>query len=550
MSTSQSDQHEQQLAELVSELADRFQQGEVIELESVCIKHPQFADELREVWGMIAVTDAVGKKKKTAGIEELEVVGPVMDLPCRFGDYMLEEEIGRGGMGVVYRARQISLGRQVALKMILKGDQASEQDRRRFRAEAESAARLNHPNIVTINEVGNFGGRLYIAMRLITGQTLAAQLQGRPLAPREAVRMLIDVVRAIQYAHDQGVLHRDLKPSNILLGRSGNLYVADFGLAKRDQDAGSLTGSGDLLGTPSYMSPEQASGRAARGQVGVASDVYSLGAILYHMVTGRPPFQSSSPVDTVLMVIEQDPVSPRQLNRRVDRDLEVIIMRCLQKPQDLRYDSAGELAEDLEAYLHDEPVSARKGRVGQVIASWFRETHHAAVLENWGLLWMWHSLVLFLACVSTNVLQWVLGDENPWPFVAVWSVGFGTWAAVFWYLRRRMGPVTFIERQIAHVWAGSAILTVLLFPLELAVGLGPLDLVPVLALIAAMAFLIKAGMLSGEFYFAALAMLATFFLMLSLPGLSAQFGHIIFGVVCSSCFFFLGLRYYRRRMNR
>lgn len=510
--STKTDLREQELANLIAQVADRMQRGEEITLEQISIENPEFADDVREVWGMINVTETVGRHKKETP-EPADSFVPILDLPYRFGDFMLEKIIGRGGMGVVYQARQISLGRDVALKMILKGDAASESDRRRFQAEAEAASRLTHPNIVPINEVGQEMGRSFIAMRLITGDNLAEVLARGPMNPREAARLMVDVAKAIHYAHENGVLHRDLKPSNILLGKSGLPYVADFGLAKNIGESQSLTGSGDLLGTPAYMSPEQATGRgkSGRAQIGVASDIYSLGAILYHMVTGRPPFQASTPVDTILMVIEQDTISPRMLNRRVDRDLEMIVMKCLQKPQDLRYESADELAEDLQAFLRNEPVRARQGRFGQVIGSWFRETHHAIVLENWGLLWMWHSAALLVACLATNILQWTITDKNVWwPYVLLWTVGFGAWAIVFWLVRRSMGPVTFVERQVAHVWAASFFCVVALFPLERMLQLAPLTLSPVLALIAGMTFLIKAGILSGVFYIAAAAMLITF----------------------------------------
>jgi serine/threonine-protein kinase len=295
-----------------------------------------------------------------------------------------------------------------------------------------------------------------------------------------------------------------------------------------------------IIGTPSYMAPEQAAG--ARGEVGPASDVYSLGAILYHMLTGRPPFQASSPLDTVLLVLEQDPVPPRVVNPKADRDLEMIALRCLQKPADLRYTGADALADDLEAYLNDEPIAARSGRFVQVLSRLFRETHHATVLENWGLLWMWHSLVVLIACVLTNVMR-SAGYEDRTYYIALWTFGLGTWAAVFWALRRRMGPVTFVERQIAHVWAGSVVAIGLLFFIEIALDMPPLTLSPVLALITGVLFVVKAGILSGSFYLQAATLFATAFVMAAIP----KYAHYIFGTVTAACFFLPGWKYYRQR---
>jgi len=275
------------------------------------------------------------------------------------------------------------------------------------------------------------------------------------------------------------------------------------------------------------------------------SDVYSLGTILYHLLTGRPTFQASSPLDILLMLREQDVVPPRLINPKVNRDLEMISLRCLQKPTDLRYQSAGALAEDLEAYLLDEPIAARSGQFGQVLARVFRETHHAIVLENWGLLWMWHSLVLFTACASTNALH-AYGFHDRWYYIVMWTLGLGTWAAVFWWLRRRMGPVTFVERQIAHVWASSMVATMLLFFVEMMLDLPVLSLSPVLALIAGMVFIVKAGILSGWFYVQGTALFATAFGMAKFP----EVGHLIFGAVAAACFFVPGLKYYRQRTRR
>jgi serine/threonine-protein kinase len=556
---------------LVADLTDRVQRGEAVELEEECKRAPQFAKDLRELWGVIMVARAAGSSSSMPPTLPSDHAndfpsGSLM-LPARFGDYELREELGRGGMGVVYSAQQLSLNREVAVKMILRGQLASKADRERFEAEAQAAAKLDHPGIVPVYEVGELEGRPYFSMKHVGGTTLAVRLAQGPLAPREAARMLARVARAIHFAHMRGVLHRDLKPSNILIDEHGEPHVTDFGLAKQITDAASMTKTGAVLGTPAYMAPEQAAGQ--RGQVGPRSDVYSLGVILYHMLTGRPPFQAASPVDTVLMVLEQDPVPPRMLNPKADRDLEMICLRCLQKPMDLRYASAAALADDLEAYLNDESIAARSGRFGQIVAGLMRETHHAAVLENWGLLWMWHSLALFIACVLTNVLYWYRDDVWSWIrehvlrqnteligepsssdgirvlFFLLWTAGLGTWAAVFWALRRRMGPVTFVERQIAHLWAASMVAIALLFPLEYWLELPVLTLAPVLGIVNGMVFLAKAGILSGEFYVWSILLFITAGLMAIFP----DYAHLIFGVVSAACFFFPGLKYYRQRLR-
>jgi serine/threonine-protein kinase len=540
-------EQEEQLALLVAELSDRAQRGEAIDLEEQCHRHPRHATDLRELWGVIMVARVAGSHSAvlpptlpSGGSNDFP--SGTLTLPARFGDYELVQEIGRGGMGVVYRAQQASLGREVAVKMILRGQLASQADRDRFEAEAQAAARLDHPGIVPVYEVGEIDGRPYFSMKHVCGTTLAQRLADGPLPPREAATLLAKVARAIHFAHMRGVLHRDLKPSNILLDELGEPHVTDFGLAKQISGADTLTKTGAVLGTPAYMAPEQASGQ--RGVVGPRSDVYSLGVMLYHMLTGRPPFQAASPGEMVLLVLEQDPVPPRMLNPKADRDLEMICLRCLQKPADLRYASAAGLADDLQAYLNDESISARSGRFAQVLAGMMRETHHAAVLENWGLLWMWHSLALLIACFATNTLE-LLGDTDRLHYFLLWTAGLGAWAAVFWALRRRMGPVTFVERQIAHLWAGSMICIALLFPLEWVLGLRPLELSPVLGLVTGMVFLAKAGILSGEFYVPAFALFLTSALMAYFP----DYAHFIFGIVSAACFFFPGLKYYRQRLR-
>jgi serine/threonine protein kinase len=545
-STDASELHDQRLADLLAELTDAVCRGEIINFGAVCEENPDLADELRQLWGAVLVTDTAGAvfDEQISSSPSTADTGrwKSLKLPTTIGDYELIEEVGRGGMGVVFLARQISLDREVAVKMILRGRLASGEDLERFLAEASATARLEHPGIVPVYDVGDFDGRPFFSMQYVDGETLADRVALGPMPQREVARIVAAIARAIGYAHRQGVLHRDLKPSNILLTKSGVPLVTDFGLAKQLGSDLGLTRSGALVGTPSYMSPEQAGG--GRGLVGPTSDVYSLGCVLYFALTGRAPFVGDSPMQIVMLVIEQDPTPPRALRPSLDRDLEMIAIRCLQKPSDLRYQSADALAADLEAYLADEKVSARSGHFNQVIARLFRETHHANVLENWGVLWMWHSLVLFVASILTWWLDFA-GYDDRRVYVGLWVIGLGMWAAVFWKLRQRLGPVTFIERQIAHVWGASMVAIAMLFPLEWWLGLPVLTLSPLLGVISAMVFIVKAGMLSGEFYFQATSLIVSAVLMAVFPVQA----HLIFGVIGSLCFLIPGWKYRRARFQ-
>jgi eukaryotic-like serine/threonine-protein kinase len=536
---------EAQLAAIVTRLTDQLQRGQTVDIHDICRQFPEHASDLKSLWGTIVVTDAVGgeeAKLLSKPSDDSESGIWRLTLPCIMGDFELLQEIGRGGMGIVYRAHQISLNREVAIKMILRDRLATPQDRQRFFAEARATAKLDHLGIVPVYDVGEIDGRPYFAMKHVRGRTLSELIVSGVVTQRQAAGYLEQVSRAVHYAHQSGVVHRDIKPSNILIDETGSAKLTDFGLAKQTDSADSLTRTGDVLGTPNYMSPEQASGRM--GPIGAASDVYSLGSVLYHALTGQPPLVAKSPVDLLLKILEQDPPLPRLIDPKVDRDLEMIVVKCLQKPQDLRYASAELLANDLKAFLHDEPIAARSGQFAQVVARFFRETHHAPVLENWGLLWMWHSLVLLIACMLTEALQW--RGSSRWSYALLWTVGLGAWAAVFWALRRRMGPVTFVERQIAHVWGASMVGIGALFPIEWGLSLPPLTLTPLVGIITGMVFFIKAGILSGVFYVQAVCLFASSALMLAFP----KFAHIIFGLVGGTCFFLPGLKYYRQSLTQ
>jgi serine/threonine-protein kinase len=539
---------DERLAQLLAEFTDKKRKGQSVDLRRVAEQHPDLVDELRQLLTVGQIAEEFGKSAVHEQPTEPQAgpIAPAVNLPRRFGEYDLLEEIGRGGMGVVYKAWEPRLRRFVALKMVRGGELASAVDLSRFRTEAQAAAGIAHANIVPVYEVGTCDGQAYFTMKYVDGPTLAARVIGGPLPQREAVRLMRDVSRAVHEAHRAGILHRDLKPSNVLLDQDGRPLVADFGLAKRFHGepgalaTGGLTQTGHFVGTPSYMAPEQAGG--GRGTPGVAADVYSLGAIFYELLTGRPPFQAASAMDTVLLVQSEEAVRPRLLNPKIDPDLEMVCLRCLEKRPDHRYPSAGALADDLDAYLQGEPVSARSSSLGYFVSRLLRDTHHAAVLENWGLLWMWHSLMLLLLCLVTNVMLWS-EVRSPWPYLALWSIGLVTWGSIFWGLRRRGGPVTFVERQIAHAWAAGVAATIASFWVELLLGRPVLELSPFLPVIAGMVFLFKAGTLSGWFYVAAAASFLTALPMLYFPA----YGPLIFGVVSAACFFFPGLRYYLQK---
>ena len=287
-----------------------------------------------------------------------------------FGPYELIEEVGRGGMGVVFKARQKRLDRIVAIKMILGSHLANQDQVARFYAEARAAARLQDPRIVAIHDVGQYGGQHYFAMEFIAGPSLARLLEAGPLDPMLAARLVLEVARAMGRLHALGIVHRDLKPSNILLDEQGQPSISDFGLAKMLSADGPTTRTGAIIGTPSYMAPEQAAGRGEA--VGPLSDVYSLGAILYELLAGRPPFDEPSPLDTLVQVLERDPDPPSRIRPEIPKDLEKICLACLEKAPEGRYPSADALADDLGRFVRDEPVEVRRVGIWRSLGRWAR----------------------------------------------------------------------------------------------------------------------------------------------------------------------------------
>jgi WD40 repeat protein/predicted Ser/Thr protein kinase len=386
---------EHELHEVIAAYLQSVDAGRPLDRQELLRRHPHLAEALQAFFAdhdrmKQAAAPLPPGQVPTLGLEEVPAAPAPLDTVAYFGDYQLLAEIARGGMGVVYRARQVSLNRPVALKMILAGQLASPQDVQRFQSEAEAAANLDHPNIVPIYEIGQHNGLHYFSMKLIEGRSLAQEHEQWSGDSRAAARLLATAARAVHHAHQHGILHRDLKPANVLLDEQRQPHLTDFGLARRVDGGSNLTQSGAIVGTPGYMAPEQ-----ARGERGLTTgvDVYGLGAILYELLTGRPPFQADNPLDTLLLLLERDPEPPRRLNPRLDRDLETICLKCLHKEPGKRYASAEDLAEDLERWLAGEPISARRISPWRRLLKWARRRPAAAALV----------LVSALALVIFNV---------------------------------------------------------------------------------------------------------------------------------------------------
>ena len=442
-------ERDERLGAVVFACLQAIEQGHPLDHREVLARHPEFADELDEFFAERAELDELA-----AALREVALVAqyqapidrdpmespddPLTPPPVRsFGDYELLAVIGQGGNGVVYEARQLSLHRVVALKMIPAGRLASGTDRRRFRNEVEAVAELDHPHIVPIYESGEHDGNPFFTMKRVGGGSLAERLaacrmRGEPgLPPRSAARLVATVARAVHYAHQRGILHRDLKPANILLDRPvaaegaprcpdlathdedglGIPYVTDFSLAKRVGGDGTLTRSGEIVGTPPYMAPEQVSG--GKDAVTTATDIYGLGAILYAALTARPPFQAEEVLETLRQVTGREPEPPSRINRRVDRDLETICLKCLDKEPRRRYGSAEALARDLERWLEGKPIQARRASVRERALKWARRRPAIAALGGLvllvaaaglgGVVWQWRRAVSALELAEVHL---------------------------------------------------------------------------------------------------------------------------------------------------
>ncbi|MFO0881167.1 MAG: serine/threonine-protein kinase [Gemmataceae bacterium] len=462
----------------------------------------------------------------------------------RFGDYVLLEEIGRGGMGVVHRAYEVGLDRVVAIKMILSGGLSEPEELTRFRTEASAAGKLQHPNIVKVHRVGIEGDRHYYAMDYIQGQSLAQRLADGPLPCRLAARYLVKIAGAIQHAHEQGILHRDLKPGNILIDATDEPHVADFGLAKQMRKDTGQTRTGALLGTPGYMAPEQAS---ASRELTPATDVYGLGALLYELLTARPPFRGETAYETLLQVINNEPAPPRLLNARIDRDLETICLKCLQKNPRDRYGSAAEMARDLERYLSGESIQARSLNVLEQIGRSLERSHFDTEFGRYAHVIFWFAgIVGLMHLVEFGMLL------QRFPVTTVRSikiVQFGLMALVVYrYHPHGLMPASQAERLLWSVWGGyvaaCSMIGHLLYSQFGEMVLYEGVIYPVFCVITGMAFLIIGSSYWGMCNIIALAFLGMALVLPAIPG----WGCLVFGAMWTLAL--LAIAFRLRRLAR
>ena len=540
-----------ELEEVLAEYLQDVEAGNTVDAEALAERYPAHRSELLD---FIAIDQQFRERSKTnseafqrtilSGISQSAGSAPAITTPLqKVGEYELLEEIDRGGMGVVFKAHHPTLRRTVAIKMLLAGAFASEEAERRFRREAAAAARLNHPGIVPVYDVGivdhtgPLHGQTWFAMALIEGTDLSRRIESELFDSISAAQLSTRIVEAIQYAHSKGVIHRDLKPANILLDKSNNPHITDFGLSRcNDDNETQLTAAGQIFGTPGYMSPEQAAGK--NESVGPATDIYSLGAVMYCMLTGRPPFRASSTVATLQQVTHDAPAPPRLLNRTVDPDLESIILKCLEKDSADRYSTAEELKQDLERFLRGESVSAASinlvGYLGRVLAS----SRNSEFLEGWSralyavsaIVLMFHVVMQFMPLTAT---QSTLVNAGKYVLLlgVIWRARDGI-----------LTPQNPVERTIWSLWIGY-ILTYLTTEIMVRIVKQPeFNLYAIMSLVSSVILLVLGGQLWGGCYvigglFAVLAPTITV-----LP----DYAVILFGALWSFVFFQLGRRYQKQ----
>lgn len=460
----------------------------------------------------------------------------------QIGPYEIEAEIARGGMGVVYRARQSGLDRPVALKLISSGVLAGQEERRRFRIEAEAAARLHHPGIIAIHEIGSWQGYEYFSMTFVDGPTLQKRVDEDCFDDEEAAKIVRDIARAVAYAHQTGIVHRDLKPENILISDDGRPLVTDFGLAKWHRDGTMITRTGQVLGTPHYMSPEQACGRGDGDQ---ATDIYSLGAILYALLTGRPPHVGPSAAEVLRSVLQDEPEPPRQLRRDVPADLENICLKAIRYQPDERYESANALADDLQRYLSGETTSAAGSGLLDRMAREIRRDQHQNFFEDWGRTLARIGIIIMVAHVAIFALV-----EMPIPvWIAYWipriGMMIGIFAAIYHAREGALLPRSVAERPVWSIWLGYLAALGVINVLLIFGGGDHLELFPVASALSGFGFIAMSGHVWGGSAIFGLA----FLVVAALTALLPQAAPLLFGGMWLISMLGMG-RHYRAKSDQ
>ena len=521
------------LESVMAEYVERIEEGQAPNPGEYLQAFPEHADELRSFFRnhhWLGDTPA----------PETTLVG------TQVGPYRIEAEIARGGMGVVYRARQEGLERPVALKLISTGVLAGDEERKRFRIEAEAAAKLEHPGIIAIHEIGSWQGYEYFSMSLVEGATLQSRVDDGVFDDSESARLVRDVARAVGYAHREGIVHRDLKPDNILLGKDGRPLVTDFGLAKWHREGSmlsriGLTRTGQVLGTPHYMSPEQASGRS---QGDASTDIYSLGAILYALLTGQPPHLGSSAAEVLRSALQDEPENPRKIRREIAQDLENICLKAMRAEPDERYATADALSDDLDRFLSGEATSAAGSGLLDRVAREIRRDQHQDYFQDWGQTLYALGVIIFVAHVSIFALA-----QSKFPYWATYwlprSVMLAAIAALIY--RARGGailPRSVAERPVWSIWLGYlASLGVINLVLIIG-GIETTALFPIAAALSGFGFIAMAGHVWGGSAIFGLLFLNVSLLAVLFPTAAP----LIFGASWLISLFALG-RHYRQRAS-
>ncbi|MCO8120266.1 serine/threonine protein kinase [Stieleria sp. TO1_6] len=499
--------------ELDQILADYLQQSESGQTPDPAIylhAYPQFDSELRSFF----------RNHHWMGEEPAPTLGSLCGQ--EIGSYKIESEIARGGMGVVYRARQSGLQRPVAIKLISNGVLASEEERKRFRREAESAAQLDHPGIISIHEIGSWNGHEYFSMTLVEGPTLQKHVDDLSLTDAQIAALVRDVAQAVAYAHRAGIVHRDLKPENILINAAGRPLVADFGLAKWHREGKMLTRTGQVLGTPNYMSPEQAAGRT---DTGTTSDVYAMGAILYALLTGVPPHSGDSPAEVLRSVLQDEPCPPRSYRPDISRELENVCLKAIRYEPDCRYESADSLADDLDRFIAGETVQAAGSGLIERVAREIGRDQHQDHFQRWHGTLLFLGLIIFVTHCSIFVLLQMGFPAS----IAYWIPRLTMFVLIIGTIHHArdgsLSPRSIAERPVWSIWLGYLCSLAVINVLLVIGGINQSALFPLASALSGFAFVAMSGHIWGGSALAGIA----FFLIAPLTAWFPAIAPLLFG---------------------